>query len=148
MTSDPPPWDQSSILHYPSTTDGASYLTGVPVNFPVDQVIASATSSISRFDYAIVLLHPQEFAAYVDNKMTGEIDQNAMNRLSQLVDSVRDKANIVQIQEISVIPVPEFSKGKMPILVVSVMMLVLAIARRGHRGVINPGNRPVVCDNR
>ncbi|MFH0849069.1 MAG: polysaccharide deacetylase family protein [archaeon] len=138
LASDPPPWDQSSILHYPSTVDGASFMEGVPINRPTNQVTASIVDSISKFGYAIVLLHPQEFAVYVGNKVTDEIDQNAMNHLHELVGWVKSNAKVVQIQEISAIPVPEYSRGSILFLVISGLVLVLGIGRRRHRRHISP----------
>lgn len=55
---------------------------------PVAQVLAGVDSSIAKYGYAVIVLHPQDFVETNDSR---QVDDNSLNDLAFLIDSVHAK---------------------------------------------------------
>ena len=63
LTRDLPPWD-TSIRHLPQTVDSASYYDERFHEVDPNVTVTNIQSSIDTYGYAIVTLHPQQFAVF------------------------------------------------------------------------------------
>lgn len=62
------------------------------VKIPISQVLADVDANVSKYGYAVIMMHPQDFAIVsADGKLTKEVDPSQIKDLSILIDSVLDK---------------------------------------------------------
>ena len=100
--------DSLGLYHIPSMTDFQIVIGSEAywINIPEDKIIASIDSHISKYGYDVVLLHPQNFAQFVEGQYVDKTDNTYLNELSNLIDYAKSKhikimtlSNIVGLQE-------------------------------------------------
>lgn len=85
--------DSQGLYHVPSMTDfqvdigNETYWTSIPK----DKVIASIDSHISKYGYDVVLLHPQNFAVYVNGQYANTVDKKYLDDLASIIDYAKSK---------------------------------------------------------
>jgi len=85
--------DSLGLYHLPSMTDFQIVLGSEAywISIPKDKVIASIDSHISKYGYDVVLLHPQNFAKFVNGQYVDNVDNSTLNELSSLIDYAKSK---------------------------------------------------------
>lgn len=96
--------DSLGLYHVPAMTDfqvdigNETYWT----NIPKDKVIASIDSHISKYGYDVVLLHPQNFAVYVNGQYANTVDKKYIAELTNIIDYAKSKhIKIVTLSDIA-----------------------------------------------
>ena len=95
--------DSLGLYHVPAMTDfqvdigNETYWT----NIPKDKLIASIDSHISKYGYDVVLLHPQNFAVYVNGQYANTVDKKYIDELTNIIDYAKSKhIKIVTLSDI------------------------------------------------
>lgn len=108
---------------------------GTWVKVPIKTISSYVDSDINKFGYAVILLHPQNFAKMENNAFVDTVDENEINDLSSLMDSIKSKnqhittfANVVGLQiptSSHVQLAPEFSGVVTIVLLVSILLMIV-----------------------
>lgn len=111
--------DSLGLYHVPSMTDfqidlgNESYWASIPK----DTVIDNINSHVSKYGYDVILLHPQNFAAYTNGKYANTVDKTSFDELSSIIDYVKSKhmkittlSGIAGLDHTNVKPVTSVSK--------------------------------------
>ena len=111
--------DSLGLYHVPSMTDfqidlgNESYWTSIPK----DTIIANVNSHITKYGYDVILLHPQNFAAYTNGKYANTVDTASFDELSSIIDYVQSKhmkittlSGIAGLDHVHIKPVTSVSK--------------------------------------
>lgn len=64
---------------------------GIWVKVPIPTILTEIDDHVDRYGYAIVLLHPQNFAKMKNNVFIDTLDEKEINDLSVLIDSIKSK---------------------------------------------------------
>ncbi|HEX5458005.1 MAG TPA: polysaccharide deacetylase family protein [Candidatus Nitrosotalea sp.] len=64
---------------------------GTWTKVPISTLLYQIDSHVSRYGYAVVLLHPQNFAKIQDNVSVDAVDENEIRDLSSLIHSIESK---------------------------------------------------------
>lgn len=85
--------DSLGIYHIPSMTDFQIVIGSESywINIPKDKVIASIDSHISKYGYDVVLLHPQNFAQFVEGQYVDKTNNVYLDELSSLIDYAKSR---------------------------------------------------------
>ncbi|MGI0027474.1 MAG: polysaccharide deacetylase family protein [Nitrosopumilaceae archaeon] len=85
-------YEPYSIYQFPETV-GFMYedKNGIWQKVSNSDILSSVDESIAEKGYAVVLLHPQNFAKMENGQFVDIIDENQINNLSSLIDSIRAK---------------------------------------------------------
>ena len=86
------PPDQQ-IRKLPGTTFFKVYAYDKGIKVPVEKIQSDVTKNITRFGYAVIVLHPQDFIEQDKNGnyINNVVDKNEIKDLSTLVDSILRK---------------------------------------------------------
>ncbi len=106
VTYDPPPYDirgSQSLYRLPETVlmgdlnaDNTSWIT-----FDHQKVFSEVEHSLNQFGFAVVTLHPQDFAVRQMLQYQNIVDNNHIGELEMLLDKIEDRGiKIVTIDEI------------------------------------------------
>ena len=87
------------IFHFPNTVEYSDFLLNnsktPPVEqwntLPVDELLNRINKSISTHGYAVVTIHPQEFAITQNGELTNTLNVTELGNLKKLVDSIADR---------------------------------------------------------
>jgi|GEM_PF-939044 len=123
------------LYHLPAMT---SYKNdngnGTWIKIPIQTILNDVDDSVNRYGYAVVLLHPQNFAKMENNVFVDTVDENEIKDLSLLMYQIKSEhlkittfANVVgpQVSSSSHVQLaPEFSGTEIIVLVVSVLLIV------------------------
>jgi hypothetical protein len=78
--------DDHGIYHLPQAIGFYNYSTNVPTQTPLNAMEASIDNSIAAYGYAVVTLHPQDFAVKdASNTPTNAVDPKEMSDLNSLI---------------------------------------------------------------
>ena len=85
--------DLFGLYHVPAMTDfqidvgNETHWTSIPK----DKIIASIDSHISKYGYDVVLLHPQNFAVFVNGQYANTADKKYLDELASIIDYAKSK---------------------------------------------------------
>jgi len=77
------------VYHIPATIFFKVYEDGKWVRTPLKDVLGNTTKNIAKYGYAVVVLHPQDFAKLNGGETTNPInsvDEKEISDLSNLID--------------------------------------------------------------
>ncbi|HEU5221201.1 MAG TPA: polysaccharide deacetylase family protein [Candidatus Nitrosotalea sp.] len=107
---------------------------GTWIKVPIQTILSDVDDSVNRYGYAVVLLHPQNFAKMVNNVFVDTVDPNEIKDLSLLMYQIKSEhlkittfANVVGSQASTSSHVqlaPEFSGTEVIVLVASILLIV------------------------
>ncbi|MBI3638923.1 MAG: polysaccharide deacetylase family protein [Thaumarchaeota archaeon] len=127
----------TSLYHLPAMTTFKSEIrNGIWEKVPIQTILNSVDDGISKYGYAVIMLHPQNFAKMENGIFVNVLDEKEMKDLSFLIDSIRSKniqittfTNVVGLnnetpsQDTSV--VPEFYGMQTIVLMISTLSIIL-----------------------
>ena len=125
----------SVLYHLPAMTsfkdDNGN---GTWIKVPIQTILNDVDDSVNRYGYAVVLLHPQNFAKMENNVFVDTVDENEIKDLSLLMDQMKSEhlrittfANVIgsQVSTSSHVQLaPEFSGTEIIVLVVSLLLVI------------------------
>jgi len=128
--------DSAGILHFPSDAntgdlndDNTEWLGKTH-----GETFSEITESMDKLGYAVVTMHPMEFASRSGTAYQNEADEAQIRELELLIDDIRDSGlRIVMISQINsgFVAIPEFSSYSiLAILAASVVMTIWLSTRR------------------
>ena len=82
--------DGYGIYHLPYSAhfvDYGSEEVSMGIKIPVETVVNDIDWAISKYGYAVVVMHPPDFAIKVDGKPTREVDQSQIDDLNFIIDT-------------------------------------------------------------
>jgi len=128
--------DSAGVLHFPSDAntgdlndDDTEWLGKTH-----DETFSEITESMSKLGYAVVTMHPMEFASRSGTAYLNEADDAQIRELELLIDEIRDSGlKIVTISQINsaFVAIPEFSSYSIfAILAASVLTTIWLSGRK------------------
>lgn len=116
---------------------------GTWIKVPIQTILNDVDDSVNRYGYAVVLLHPQNFAKMVNNVFVDTVDENEINDLSLLIEQMKSEhlrittfANVIGSQvstSSNIQPAPEFSGMEIIVLVVSILLVIgFSVTKNKH----------------
>jgi len=107
---------------------------GTWIKVPIQTILNDVDDGVNRYGYAVVLLHPQNFAKMENNVFVDTVDENEIKDLSLLMYQIKSEhlrittfANVIepQISTSSYVQLaPEFSGTEIIVLVVSILLVI------------------------
>ena len=107
---------------------------GTWIKVPIQTILSDVEDSVNRYGYAVVLLHPQNFAKMENKVFVDTVDPNEIKDLSLLMYQIKSEhlkittfANVVGSQASTPSHVqlaPEFSGTEVIVLVASILLIV------------------------
>ena len=91
--------NQPDIYHISETVSFTNYVNGSWAPNPIKDIINNVTTNIDKYGYAVIVLHPQDFAKSDNGTFVNTIDMNEIRNLSSLMDSLL--ANNITISTLS-----------------------------------------------
>ena len=103
---------------------------------PIPTILNEIDRNIDKYGYAIVLLHPQNFAKMENNVFVDTLDEKEINDLSVLIDSIKSKnqhittfANVIGFNNLPIslsntVAVPEFNGLEVIQLLASILIVI------------------------
>ena len=81
-----------NIIHIPNTVGYSGKSKPQPEwkPLPVEQLLMLIDKSISTYGYAVVTLHPQEFATSQNGELTNAVNVTKLNDLEKLIGTIND----------------------------------------------------------
>jgi peptidoglycan/xylan/chitin deacetylase (PgdA/CDA1 family) len=76
------------IYHLPSTSFFKVFDKGKWVKTPLNDIMGNVTRNIKLYGYAVIVIHTQDFARYVNGVFINSVDESQMVDLSRLIDSL------------------------------------------------------------
>ena len=139
MVSTPTLYHLPAVATFKSDNGNGTW-TKVPISTILDQI----DFHVSKYGYAVVLLHPQNFAQMKDNVFVDTVDENQIRDLSSLIHSIKSKnlkittfAGVTGLNNISTVShvqtVPEF-QNTLPIVFVLSVIIGFVILRQNKFG--------------
>jgi peptidoglycan/xylan/chitin deacetylase (PgdA/CDA1 family) len=106
---------------------------GTWIKVPIQTILARSDNTINKYGYAVVLLHPQNFAKLENGVYVDVVDEHEINDLSSLIDSIESQdlkittfTNAVGLDK-TYLPtnaVPEFSGIEITVLIISIVSVI------------------------
>lgn len=122
------------LYHLPAVTSFKNDNgNGTWIKIPIQTILNEADRSINKYGYAVILLHPQNFAKMENNEFVDIVDENEIRDLSSLMDSIKSQnlqittfASVVGLNKvpISSTPIPEFHGIESIVLLMSTAVLI------------------------
>lgn len=138
-TSDP----SRLILHFPSSADTGDMNSGDTewLSKSHDETFSAISASMDELGYAVVTMHPMEFASRSGTIYQNEVDDSQIRELMLLINDIRDAGfKIVTISQIDkdYAAIPEFSRYSIHIvLAVSVTMMLWLSSKNNNQDLRN-----------
>ncbi|HZA62589.1 MAG TPA: polysaccharide deacetylase family protein, partial [Nitrososphaeraceae archaeon] len=82
------PMPSQDLFYVPSTIAFKDYYQDQPFKNSLQNILNNVTQSISTNGYAVIIIHPQDFAKIENGTFTGTVDENEINDLSSLIDLI------------------------------------------------------------
>jgi hypothetical protein len=87
------------IFHFPNTVEFSDFVLNKSKTPPVDQwntlpverLLTRVNDSITTHGYAVVTIHPQEFAIMQNGELTNVVNVTELGNLQKLVNSIMDR---------------------------------------------------------
>jgi peptidoglycan/xylan/chitin deacetylase (PgdA/CDA1 family)/3D (Asp-Asp-Asp) domain-containing protein len=76
------------FFYIPSTISFTDYYQDRPFKNSVQNIFNNVTQSINTNGYAVIIIHPQDFAKIENGTFTQALDENETNDLSRLIDLI------------------------------------------------------------
>lgn len=101
------------IFHFPNTVEYSEYVLNTTKTPPIDQwnthpveeLLTRINNSISNHGYAVVTIHPQEFAITHNGELTNVLNVTELGKLKKLVDTIIDRnLRIITFKNLANIP--------------------------------------------
>jgi peptidoglycan/xylan/chitin deacetylase (PgdA/CDA1 family) len=83
--------NQQQIYHIPETTSFTNYEDGKWIKNPTKNIINSVSSGLDEYGYAVIVLHPQDFAVIKNDTFVNEVNDREISDLSGLIDTLSSK---------------------------------------------------------
>jgi len=89
--------NKNKIYHIPATIFFKDFQNGQWIKIPIDEIIKNASKNIAKYGYAVIVLHPQDFATFTRNNITSNvtyinsIDRNDILDLVKILDYLSSK---------------------------------------------------------
>ena len=128
---------ESTLYHLPAmTTFKSDNGNGTWIKIPIQKIQSDIDYSISKYGYAVVMLHPQNFAKMENGMYIDTLDDDEIKDLSYLIDSIRSKnlqistfTNVVGLKTVTTvslqsISVPEFHGIESMVLMISILPIL------------------------
>lgn len=82
-----------TIYHIPGTIQFKDYMGGSIgwVRTPINTILSALLANTEKYGYAVLVLHPQDFAKRVNGKFVDVVDQTSIKDLSSLVNFLLSK---------------------------------------------------------
>jgi hypothetical protein len=86
--------NNTRIYHIPATVFFKDFQKGQWVKTPIDEILKDTTKNIAKYGYAVIVLHPQDFALFTGKSGASEvsyinsIDRNEIFDLSKILDNL------------------------------------------------------------
>ena len=116
---------------------------GTWIKIPIQTILNDVDDSVNRYGYAVILLHPQNFAKMENNVFVDTVDENEIKDLSLLIEQMESEhlrittfENVVepQVSASSHIQLaPEFSGTETTVLVASILLIIgFSVVRKSN----------------
>jgi peptidoglycan/xylan/chitin deacetylase (PgdA/CDA1 family) len=84
--------DDNQVYHIARSTGIESFgETGNPTRVPIGEILNDTNYYITKFGYAVIVMHPTSFLVMQNGKYTKTVDQKEINNLKNLIDSIKSK---------------------------------------------------------
>jgi len=126
----------AGILHFPSDADTGDLNADDTewLGKTHDETFSEITDSMNKLGYAVITMHPMEFASRSGTAYQNEADEVQIRELELLIDDIRDSGlKIVMISQINegFVAIPEFSSYSIfAILAASIVMTIWLSSRK------------------
>jgi len=92
---------ESGLRCLPETVETAFIIEKVRwIRHSIEDVQEQTRSSISRYGYAVLLVHPQQFARYEGEKIVNEVDEESLEWLDELLTWLSANYEVVCIKDL------------------------------------------------
>jgi peptidoglycan/xylan/chitin deacetylase (PgdA/CDA1 family)/3D (Asp-Asp-Asp) domain-containing protein len=88
QTLSSPQIPSKDFFYIPSTISFKDYYHDQPLKNSVQNIFNNVTQSINTNGYAVIIIHPQDFAKIENGTLTETLDENEMNDLSRLIELI------------------------------------------------------------
>jgi peptidoglycan/xylan/chitin deacetylase (PgdA/CDA1 family) len=124
------------LYHLPAmSTFKSDNGNGTWIKVPIRTILTQIDSNINRYGYAVVLLHPQNFAEVKNNIFVDTVSENDINDLSSMIDSIKSKNQQIKtfagVVGLNAAPIsspiqraPEFNGAGIIVLVLSILLVI------------------------
>lgn len=139
-----------TLYHLPAmTTFKSDNGNGTWIKVPIPTLLNQIDEYVNRYGYVVVLLHPQNFAKLENNVFVDVVDENEIQDLSTLIDSIKSKnlrittfAGVtglasMPISSSPVQTIPEFHGMESIALMLSVLLTIGFTTLRKNRSAAN-----------
>jgi peptidoglycan/xylan/chitin deacetylase (PgdA/CDA1 family) len=92
--------NNAQIYHLPATVSFKDYEGSKVTKNSIKTIIDNATDNINKYGYAVIVLHPQDFAKIQNGQFVNSVNSSEINDLSSIFDILASKN----------IPISSFSK--------------------------------------
>jgi hypothetical protein len=87
---------QQAVYHLPTTITYHDFINGTWIKIPLKEILAAVDFSIAKNGYAVIVLHPQDFAKSIvtvdkNGQTVNLVDVGEITDLSHLIDSILSK---------------------------------------------------------
>jgi peptidoglycan/xylan/chitin deacetylase (PgdA/CDA1 family) len=108
---EPPIFKKSNFYEFPilPTTARLDPTIGVWRHIPNDVIMQKIEESLFEYGYAVVMMHPYEFAQYENGFYVNKVNSTKIEELGSLIDQVKTKYQILPIGQIQ-----DFDKPRTP----------------------------------
>ena len=105
---------QQTVYHLPTTITYREFVNGTWIKIPLKQILTAVDNNIAKYGYAVIVLHPQDFAKSIvsvdkNGQYVNLVDSGEITNISSLIDSIVSKnihitsfSKIVGIQQKSI----------------------------------------------
>jgi peptidoglycan/xylan/chitin deacetylase (PgdA/CDA1 family) len=77
----------------------------LPIKLPLQTTLNRAYAAISKYGYAIIVMHPTSFLTMKNGKYTNMVDQNEINNVKSLINTIKAKnIHITSMSKIAGLP--------------------------------------------
>jgi peptidoglycan/xylan/chitin deacetylase (PgdA/CDA1 family) len=83
--------DTANIYRIPETIEYMDYNNGKWVRTPSDTIINKVTSDIKKYGFAVITLHPQNFAMMKKGVFVDKLNQKELNSLGTLMNTIKQQ---------------------------------------------------------
>ena len=97
---------QRVVYHLPSTITYRDFVNGTWIKIPLKEILTAADNNIAKYGYAVIVLHPQDFAQSIvtvdkNGKYVNLVNLSEIADLSRLIDSIlAEKIHITTFSKI------------------------------------------------
>ena len=81
----------NQVIHIPRDTGFESFDAPQPILLPTGKILNDTISHIQKFGYSVIVMHPTSFLKMQNGKNTKTVDENEINHLKTLIESVKSK---------------------------------------------------------